>query len=61
MDENNKYSRPWERWLRRIARDLREQFARQGRITYRQMLRGAAYRLGSGAVSLLILWFEARH
>jgi len=33
----------------------------QGRIVSDQILRGASYSLGSGAVSLLILWFEARH
>jgi hypothetical protein len=50
MDESNNYSLSREYRLRRIARHLRN-----------QMLRGAAYSLGSGAVSLLILWFEARH
>lgn len=39
---------------------LRERLPQQGRIVYGQVLRGAAYSLGSGAVSLLILWFESR-
>jgi hypothetical protein len=50
MEESNKNSLPREYRLRRMVRHLRN-----------QMLRGAAYSLGSGAVSLLILWFEARH
>lgn len=50
MDESNNYSLRREYRLLRIARQLRN-----------QMLRGAAYSLGSGAVSLLIVWFEARH
>ncbi|MFF4054132.1 hypothetical protein ACFYZ5_47130 [Streptomyces chartreusis] len=37
-------------WLRRPARMVRE-----------QMLRGAAFGVGSGAVSLLFLWFRARY
>lgn len=61
MKQPNNYPLPRDSRLRRIARYLRELFARQGRIVYRQALRGAAYSLGSGAVSLLILWFEARH
>jgi hypothetical protein len=42
-----------------MVRRLRERLPRQGRIVYGQVLRGASYGLGSGAVSLLILWFES--
>ncbi|WP_405925799.1 hypothetical protein [Streptomyces sp. NBC_00035] len=61
MKQTNNDSLPREPRRRRIARYLREQFGRQGRIVYRQALRGAAYCLGSGAVSLIVVWFEARH
>ncbi|MEU5314366.1 hypothetical protein [Streptomyces sp. NPDC021562] len=61
MDERNKYSLDRERGLLRMARSLRQKLPRQGRIVYRQVMRGAAYSLGSGAVSLVIVWFEARH
>jgi hypothetical protein len=47
--------------MRRVVRDLRERFARPGRIVYGQLLRGAASGLGSGAVSLLIVWWQNRH
>jgi hypothetical protein len=64
MKQRNKDSLPREprdSWLRRAARYLREWVARQGRTVPEQMIRGASYSLGSGAVSLLIVWFEARH
>jgi hypothetical protein len=60
MKQPNKDRPPRDRWLRRMRRYLREWSARQGRIVYRQALRGASYSLGSGAVSFLILWMEAR-
>jgi hypothetical protein len=60
LEETNKYSRTKDTRLRRIARDLRGKAARPGRILYGQMLRGAAYSIGSGAVSIIILWIEAR-
>ncbi|MEU0650542.1 hypothetical protein ABZ537_51135, partial [Streptomyces umbrinus] len=47
-------------WPRRIARYLRQWQQRQGRIVSGQMLRGASYSVGSGAVSLIIIWFETR-
>ncbi|MFH9590123.1 hypothetical protein ACH4LS_36910 [Streptomyces luteogriseus] len=47
--------------MRRVARDLRERFARPGRIVYGQLLRGAAFSVGSGAVSLIIMWWQSRH
>lgn len=59
--KSNKDSLPREPRRRRVARYLREWAQRQGRIISGQMLRGASYSLGSGAVSLLLLWFEARH
>lgn len=60
MKQPNKDRPPRDRWLRRMRRYLREWSARQGRIVSGQILRGASYSLGSGAVSILILWMEAR-
>jgi hypothetical protein len=34
--------------------------SQQGRYIPGEFLQGAAYKLGSGAVSLLILWWETR-
>ena len=61
LKQRNNYSLCRDTRPGRIRHYLRERLARQGRIVYRQVLRGAAYSLGSGAVSVLILWFEARH
>jgi hypothetical protein len=60
LEETNKYPEMKDSRLRRTVRDLRSKVARPGRIVYGQMLRGAAYSLGSGAVSIIILWIEAR-
>ncbi|MFC8247477.1 hypothetical protein [Streptomyces chartreusis] len=43
-----------------MARDLRDQFARPGRIVYRQLLRGAVAGVGSGAVNVIIVWWQNR-
>jgi hypothetical protein len=43
------------------VRRLRKWFGRQGRNIPSEFLQGAAYKLGSGAVTLLILWWETRH
>lgn len=60
LEETNKNSWSRDSRVRRMVRDLRRKMARPGRIVYGQMLRGAAYSLGSGAVSIIILWIEAR-
>ena len=60
LEETNKYSLSRDSRLRRMVRDLHSKVARPGRIVYGQMLRGAAYSLGSGAVSLLIVWWQTR-
>ncbi|WP_330346607.1 hypothetical protein OG858_47260 (plasmid) [Streptomyces europaeiscabiei] len=57
---SNKDSGHGDRWSSRLARYLREWRVRHGRTVHRQMIRGASYSLGSGAVSLLLIWFEAR-
>lgn len=61
MKQRNKDSLPRDTRLRRAARYLREWRARHGRSVKHQMIRGASYGVGSGAVSLLVVWFEARH
>lgn len=61
MKQTSNYSLPREPWRRRLARYLREWSTRHGRTVREQMLRGASYGVGSGAVSLLVVWFEARH
>jgi hypothetical protein len=61
LEETNKYSLSRDSRLRRMAGDLRVRFARPGRIVYGQMLRGAAYGVGSGSVSLIIVWWQNRH
>ncbi|GAX57349.1 hypothetical protein SO3561_08919 [Streptomyces olivochromogenes] len=47
--------------VQRIRVKIRDWMKRNGRAVHDQMIRGASYSLGSGAVSLLIVWFEARH
>jgi hypothetical protein len=42
-------------------RTLAKWAAHHRRTVPDQMIRGASYGLGSGAVSLLVVWFEARH
>lgn len=42
------------------ASRLREWFRTRGHNTHRHFLQGAAYSLGSGAVSLIILWLTGR-
>jgi hypothetical protein len=43
-----------------MARGLRKRFAGPGRIVSEELLRGASSRVGSGAVTLLIIWFQSR-
>ena len=61
MQQPNKDDGPVDRWMARLLRYLREWPGRHGRTVHNQMIRGASYSLGSGAVSLIILWFETRH
>ena len=61
MQHPNKEDGPVDRWMARAVRYLREWLRRHGRTVHNQIIRGASYSLGSGAVSLIILWFETRH
>lgn len=61
MEETNKRAPRRDTRMRRMACDLRHRCARPGRIVYRHLLRGTAYGVGSGSVSLLIVWWQSRH
>jgi hypothetical protein len=43
-----------------MCRYLRQWSARHGRTVRDQMVRGVSYGVGSGAVSLLVIWYETR-
>ncbi|WP_405842575.1 hypothetical protein [Streptomyces sp. NBC_01518] len=65
MEESNakRQSRHLSRWVRRsteTARHLQKWIRRQGRNVPSEFLQGAASKLGSGTVTLLILWWETR-
>lgn len=49
------------RWVCRAARTARSWVARPGLDLHCYFLQGVAYKLGTGAVTLLILWFQSRH
>ncbi|MFI1607628.1 hypothetical protein ACH4YN_36870 [Streptomyces griseofuscus] len=66
MDDSSAKRQPRRRYrlLKQCAdaiRDLRKWTSDQGRSIPGDFLRGAAYKLGSGAVTLLILWRETHH
>lgn len=66
MEESNAKRRPKHAFRQRGRYTepfchLRKWISTQGRNVPSQFLRGAAYKLGSGAVSLLILWWETHH
>ncbi|MDX2631807.1 hypothetical protein PV381_35530 [Streptomyces scabiei] len=49
-----------DRWLASIRIHLRKWGGSDEHSVHHHFLRGAAYKLGSGAVTLLILWWETR-
>jgi hypothetical protein len=51
----------WDGRRTRSSHHLRKWIRQQGRNVPGEFLQGAAYKLGSGAVTLLILWWETRH
>jgi hypothetical protein len=66
--EDESSAKPWakhlarmDRWRTRTIGHLRKWVGRHGHSVHAQFLQGAAYRLGSGAVTLLILWWQSRH
>ncbi|MEU6367002.1 hypothetical protein ABZ876_15035 [Streptomyces sp. NPDC046931] len=48
-------------WLRRDVCRLYMWLRRHGRYVPDRFLQGAAYKLGSCAVTLVLLWWETRH
>jgi hypothetical protein len=50
-----------DRWWARGTRYLREWPRRHGRTVHDQMVRGVSYGVGSGAVSVLVVWWQSRH
>lgn len=63
--ESNGKRRPrhpsrWDRRCIETVRRLGKRAVRQGRDVPGEFLKGAANKLGSGAVTLLILWWQAR-
>lgn len=59
--QSNKEPGGVDRWLARAVRYLLEWPRRHGRTVHNQMIRGASYTLGSGAVSLIIMWWQSRY
>lgn len=65
MEESNakrspKHPSRWGKRRTKTTRHLRKWMAQQGRNVPGEFLQGAAYKLGSGAVTLLVLWWESR-
>jgi hypothetical protein len=61
VTQTNKYSLPRETRLQRIVRHLHEWRARHARTVQDQVMRAVAYSVGSGAVSLIVVWVETRY
>lgn len=57
---SNKERPPQDSLIRRVVRYLMEWPHRRGRMVRHQIIRGASYGVGSGAVSLLVIWYETR-
>ncbi|MGW6569702.1 hypothetical protein [Streptomyces sp. NPDC054975] len=53
-------SGPVDNWVARRARSLRKCLHLRGHRVHHQFILGASYSLGSGAVSLIILWMQSR-
>lgn len=58
MIHHNKESDPEDSPIHRIADQIRRWTKRNKRIVHDQMIRGAAYSLGNGAVGIIIVWFQ---
>jgi hypothetical protein len=58
--QTNKDSLPRDSRRCRIRRHLRKWASRNRQTVHDQILRGVSYGIGSGAVSLLVLWYETR-
>lgn len=60
-DDNPTLAHLWMRRLRRLREWAAAKAAQHGRDVKGQMIRGVSYGVGSGAVSLLVLWYEHRN
>ncbi|MGW0188157.1 hypothetical protein ACWDV7_20630 [Streptomyces sp. NPDC003362] len=49
-----------DRWMARAVHYLREWPRRYGRTVHNQMIKGVSYGVGSGAVTLIIVWWQSR-
>lgn len=58
--QGNKEPGGVDRRLPRVVHYLREWPRQHGRTVHDQVLRGVSYGVGSGAVSLLVVWYETR-
>lgn len=63
--QSNKDPGSVDRWMpqaiARMRSYLREWPNRHARRVHDQMISGASYAVGSGAVSVIILWIQSRH
>lgn len=58
--KSNKFGQCPDTWRARMVRYLREWRARHGRSVQDQVWRGMGYGVGTGAVSLIVAWFQSR-
>jgi hypothetical protein len=61
LNPQPKHPRLVSRLLSSIRIHLQKEGGRRGHGIHHHFMQGVAYKLGSGAVTLLILWWEARH
>jgi hypothetical protein len=59
-DDNPTLTHQLLRVLRRLRTWAASKAAQYGRDAKQQVIRGASYGVGSGAVSLLVVWWEHR-
>lgn len=59
--QSNKEPGRADRWMARAVRYLREWPRRHGRTVHNQVIKGVSYGVGSGAVSLIIVWWQSRY
>lgn len=58
--ERNKVQAFVDRVWTRAAHYLREWPGHRARIVHDEILRGMSYKVGSGAVSLIVIWIQTR-
>ncbi|MYW49601.1 hypothetical protein [Streptomyces sp. SID161] len=67
-DDDPTVTHLWMRWLHRLrewaeknAARVKRMAKRHGRDVKAQIIRGVSYGVGSGAVSLILVWWEHQH